>query len=200
MRPCLKREMLSRRIRQETDKGHWFPAFPRTMRYRLLDRRMYCAAFLIAAFSFISGCSSPEDAAETFLINCFAGDFEGARRVASPEVVKAFRESIDSAGGIAPIKEKAALSELESLFGEYFDVVVERRMRSYAVVIVRPDWTSLDRDVPQVMSSSGDGFRLLVVKEHGRWIVGGVLPSESPGVEEDEDGDGIIDDGQEMPD
>ena len=161
---------------------------------------MYYSAFIIAAFLFISGCSSPEDAAETFLINCFAGDFEGARRAASPEVVIAFRESIDSAGGIAPIKEKVEISELESLFGECFDVIVERRMKSYAVVIVRPDSTSLDQDVPQVMSSSGDGFRLLVVKEHGRWIVGGVLPSESPGVEEDNDGDGIIDDGEEMSD
>lgn len=197
MRPCLKREKLSRRIRQGTDKGHWFP---RTMRYRLLDRRMYYAAFLIAAFFFISGCSSPEDAAETFLIKCFAADFEGARRVASPEVVKAFRESIDSAGGIAPIKEKVEISELESLFNEYFDVVVERRMKSYAVVIVQPVWTSLNRDISAVMNYSGDGFRLLVVKERGRWIVGGVLPLESPEVGEDEGDDWIINDEEEGPD
>lgn len=161
---------------------------------------MYYAAFLIAAFFFISGCSSPEDAAETFLVKCFAADFEGARRGASPEVVKAFRESIDSAGGIAPIKEKVEISELESLFDECFDVVVERRMKSWAVVIVQPDWTSLNRDVSQVINCSGDGFRLLVVKEHGRWIVGGVLPLESPEVVEDEDYDGIIDDGEERPD
>ena len=161
---------------------------------------MYDAAFLIAAFFFISGCSSPEDAAETFLIKCFAGDFEGARRAASPEVVKAFRESIDSGGGIAPVKEKVEISELESLLDEYFDVFVERRMKSYAVVIIQPDWTSLNRDVSLTMNCSEDGFRLLVVKDRGRWIVGGVLPSESPEVEEDDNGDGIIDDGEEMPD
>jgi hypothetical protein len=200
MRSCLKRGKLSRRIRQGTDMGHWFQAFPRAMRYRLPDRRMYYAAFFITAFFFISGCSSPEDAAETFLIKCFAGDFEGARLAASPEVVQAFRESIDSAGGIAPIKEKVEISELESLFDEYLDVVVERRMKSYAVVIVRPDWTSLEPDVSRVMSCSQDGFRLLVVKEHGRWIVGGVLQSGSPEVGDDEEGDGIIDDGEEMPD
>jgi len=175
----------------------WFQAFPTTMRYGLLDRRMYYAAFLIAAFLFISGCSSPGDAAETFLIKCSAGDFEGARRVASPEVVKAFRESIDSAGGIAPIKEKVEISELESLFDEYLDVVVERRIKSYAVVIVQPDWTSLERDVLQVINCSRDGFRLLMVKEHGRWIVGGVLPSESPEVEEDDGDNRIINDKEE---
>ena len=179
---------------------HWFPAFPHTMRYRLLDRRIYYAAFLIAAFSFISGCSSPEDATEMFLIKCSAGDFEGARRAASPEVVKAFRESIDSTGGIAPIKEKVEISELECLFDEYWEVVVERRRKSYAVVIVKPDRTFLEPDASELMSCPAEGFRLLVVKEHGRWKVAGVLPSGNPEVEEDDYDDGIIDTAEEMSD
>lgn len=158
------------------------------MQVRWLYKRLGIAALFIAAFLFLPGCSSPERAVESFLVECLSGDFENAERVAKPEVIAAYRLSVDSAGGIAPIRSKAESLELRSLVGKYINISTERRMASYAVVRWRPDWAAIERDASSLpeggydlvsmLQDSRETFRLLVIKERGRWKVGGILPSD----------------------
>jgi hypothetical protein len=158
------------------------------MHVRWFYKRLGIAALLTAAF-FITGCSSPEKTVETFLVECLSGDYDGAGRVAGPEVVAAFSSSVDDAGGIAPIRSDAETHELRKLVKEYFNISTERRMKSYAVVRWRPDWEAIERDSSSLQDGGFDvasafgidreTFRLLVIKRGGRWMVGGVLPSDS---------------------
>jgi hypothetical protein len=145
------------------------------------------AAILTAAILLLPGCSSPEKAVEGFLTECFAGDFEGARRYALPEVVDAFRLAVDETGGIAPVASASEELELESLVGDYVQIHMERRMRNAAVVKWRIDRFKLMADVSgmpgvnynysMIEGDSDAAFRLLVIRRNGGWMVGGVLPS-----------------------
>ena len=158
------------------------------MQVRWLYRRLGIAALFTAAFLFFTGCSSPESSVETFLVECLSGDFKSAERVAKPEVIAAYRSSVDSVGGIAPVRSKAESRELRSLMGKYINISTERRMKSFAVVRWRPDWAAIEHDassLPEggydlisVFQDSHETFRLLVIKERGRWKVAGVLPSD----------------------